>query len=214
MRYDNDPERKRRLQRSHPFRGIRIFNITGSKWKILVGKKPMDDDRLALQIADDEDYWFQSDRGGNCVIACHPERPYVIPGDIFKIAGGVAVYYSRSRKDGKGNVRVAKASRLFKKPDDSPGFLSLDCEWIHEPITEFTCLDPFEFPAFGLNPADRKLDTGFWTDDDRLLDRIISDYDYMSDPVYKDFMSSMNPFHELNFNSNISDNDDGRYSEF
>jgi predicted ribosome quality control (RQC) complex YloA/Tae2 family protein len=94
-------------------------------WTVLAGKTDADNDRLSLNVAKPDDWWFHV-RGmpGSHVILC--ARPGEEPGkDTLKLAAAIAAYHSKARNGGVVAVSCTQARYVSKPRGAKPGTVSI-----------------------------------------------------------------------------------------
>lgn len=100
-------------------RGLRLlaYELQGG-WKVLVGRTDDDNDRLSLEVARPDDWWFhvRGMPGSHVVLQCsageEPDR------ETLKRAASVAAYHSKAREGGVVAVSCTRA-RYVTKPRGS-----------------------------------------------------------------------------------------------
>lgn len=109
--------------------GVHQYELTGG-WIVLVGKSDRDNDRLSLDIARDNDWWFHV-RGmpGSHVLlkARQGESP---DRDILRCAAAIAAYHSKARYGGIVPVTYTQARYVTKPHRAKPGTVSIRRESI------------------------------------------------------------------------------------
>lgn len=106
------PGQNRRLRDPGP----RLFEyVLPDGWKVLVGRTDADNDRLSLQLARPDDWWFhvRGSSGSHVVLQCpsgeEPDR------ETLKRAAAIAAYHSKARAGGVVAVSCTRA-RYVTKP--------------------------------------------------------------------------------------------------
>ncbi|MBN2705698.1 MAG: DUF814 domain-containing protein [Deltaproteobacteria bacterium] len=96
-------------------------------WKILAGKKDVDNDILSLKVARPEDWWFHV-RGmpGSHVILQAPANNSADPGkERLHQAAAVAAWHSKARMGGVVAVTCCKAKFVGKPRGAKPGTVTV-----------------------------------------------------------------------------------------
>lgn len=104
-------------QASHPRdRAPRLLSyVLPGDWKVLVGRTDEDNDRLSLEVARPEDWWFhvRGMSGSHVILQCPSGRE---PGrETLKEAAAIAAYHSKAREGGVVAVSCTRA-RYVTKP--------------------------------------------------------------------------------------------------
>lgn len=109
-----------------PARSLRLveYALPGG-WRVLVGKTEADNDRLSLQVARPDDWWFHV-RGmpGSHVVLQGP------PGEeadraTLKRAAAIAAWHSKAREGGVVAVSATRARYVTKPPGVKPGTVQI-----------------------------------------------------------------------------------------
>lgn len=108
---------------------VREYTLPGG-WTVLAGRSDADNDRLSLNVAGPDDYWFHV-RGmpGSHVIlrvetGREPDR------DTLRQAASVAAFHSKARKGGVVSVVCTKARYVTKPGGARPGTVQVRKETI------------------------------------------------------------------------------------
>jgi predicted ribosome quality control (RQC) complex YloA/Tae2 family protein len=103
---------------------LHSYRLPGG-WEILAGKTDADNDRLSLQVARPNDWWFHV-RGmpGSHVILRH-QAGLDPPRALLKQAAAVAAWHSKARGGGIVAVSATQARHVTKPRGAKPGTVSI-----------------------------------------------------------------------------------------
>ena len=107
-------------------KGYRVHEMDG--WEILVGKGAHDNDRLSIEIANPDDWWFHvaDYSGSHVIIRC--EAGIEPPHAVVRYAAQLAAWHSKARgARGKVEVHQCLASDVKKPRGYAPGKVQLRC---------------------------------------------------------------------------------------
>ncbi|MCL2845066.1 MAG: NFACT RNA binding domain-containing protein [Chitinivibrionia bacterium] len=89
-------------------------------YEIFAGKTSADNDELSIKFAKPSDIWFHAvGYAGSHLIIRRPKNAPMPPDEILRIAGGIAVFFSKAKNCGYVEVHIAEA-RYVRKPRKSP----------------------------------------------------------------------------------------------
>lgn len=110
-----------KTQKSHPYREY----ATEKGWKIYVGKKDIDNERLTFSFAHGSDFWLHtaSYPGSHVILRGkkgeEPDRESLL--DALQIA----LYYSQARRIGSDDIILAQCKQVSKVKGDKPGLVNV-----------------------------------------------------------------------------------------
>jgi len=118
---------KKIIQREKP--RIDEYTLPGG-WVVLAGRTDLDNDRLSLKVAGQNDWWFHvKGMPGSHVIL--QARPDATPDrDTLKRAAAVAAYHSKARAGGMVAVSGTLARHVTKPPGAKPGTVNIKKETV------------------------------------------------------------------------------------
>lgn len=99
-------------------------------WTVLAGKTNVDNDRLSLEVAEPNDWWFhvRGLPGSHVVLQLgtlgEPDR------DAIKVAAAIAAYHSKARTAGTVPVSMTRARFVSKERGSPPGTVTIRKETI------------------------------------------------------------------------------------
>jgi predicted ribosome quality control (RQC) complex YloA/Tae2 family protein len=94
-------------------------------WRVLVGRTDADNDRLSLEVAGPDDWWFhvRGMPGSHVVLRCpagqEPDR------ETLKRAAAIAAYHSKAREGGVVAVSCTRARYVTKPRGAKPGTVQI-----------------------------------------------------------------------------------------
>ena len=100
------------------------YHLAGD-WLVLAGRTAADNDRLSLELAAPDDYWFhvRGTSGSHVVLRARPDEE---PGrEILEQAAAIAAYHSKARAGGLTAVSCTRARFVSKPPGASPGTVQI-----------------------------------------------------------------------------------------
>ena len=107
-------------------KGYRELELEG--WQILVGKGASDNDRLSLEIAEPDDWWFHvaDYSGSHVIVRCAPYAEP--PREVVRYAAAQAAWHSKARgAKGKVDVHQCLAKDVSKPRGFAAGKVLLRC---------------------------------------------------------------------------------------
>lgn len=110
------------------FRGRRKCRVlvSSDQREILVGRNSKENDRVTLEYARPEDYWFHvADYAGSHVVLVNPNRENLEASPGFLEAAQVAAYYSQARNAKKVSVHWTQRKFVKKPKRARPGLVTL-----------------------------------------------------------------------------------------
>lgn len=103
-----------------------VFTIEG--YQVLVGKQAKDNDELSLKIAKKDDLWLHArDIPGSHVII-RKKSGQSIPEKVIEMAGGLALWFSKRRKESLAPVIYTEKKFLRKRKGDLAGAVVVEKE--------------------------------------------------------------------------------------
>ncbi len=111
------PKTDRKASKKEPF--LQFSSRSGKK--ILVGRNAMENEELSLRMARGNDLWFHAEAvsGSHVVLFYEREREF-LEEDIID-AASLALYFSKLRKENKGNVHYTLCKYIRKPKGSKPG---------------------------------------------------------------------------------------------
>jgi len=110
----NNPKQKQ-SEKKTPYRHYRY-----NGYDIYAGKTSSDNDELSTKFANPSDIWFHAvGYAGTHLIIRRKKNDPMPPDEIMKIAGGIAVFFSKAKNCGVAEVHITEA-RFVRKPRKSP----------------------------------------------------------------------------------------------
>lgn len=110
-----------KVRKSHPYREY----VTASGWKIYVGKKDIDNERLTFTFARGEDYWLHAGSYPGSHVILRGRKGEEPDREAVQDALQLALYYSQGRKAESDDVILAKCKYLSKAKGDRPGLVNV-----------------------------------------------------------------------------------------
>ena len=99
-------------------------------WKVLVGRTDEDNDRLSLDVAKPDDWWFhvRGMPGSHVVLQCPPgEEP---DRETLKRAAAIAAYHSKAREGGGVAVSCTRVRHVTKPRGAKAGTVQIRKELV------------------------------------------------------------------------------------
>jgi len=117
-KYLSAPAQKNKNGEEAPKTPFRRYVYKG--YEIFAGKTSADNDELSIKFAKPGDIWFHAvGYAGSHLIIRRPKNAPIPPDEILRIAGGIAVFFSKAKNCGYAEVHIAEA-RYVRKPRKSP----------------------------------------------------------------------------------------------
>lgn len=110
------------------WRGRRIARrfVSPDGFVVLVGKSAEDNDRLSLDLAAPEDFWFHlAGDSGSHVVVRNPDRLDRLPRETERFAAGLAAGYSKAKNAGRVAVHACRGVDVSKRRGQPPGEVTL-----------------------------------------------------------------------------------------
>jgi predicted ribosome quality control (RQC) complex YloA/Tae2 family protein len=95
------------------------YEIDG--WLIWAGKRAVDNDRLSIKVAANDDWWFHVAGCPGSHVVLFVREGIDPPSDVVKAAAAVAAYHSKQRAGGTVAVSGTRARFVKKDRGDKPG---------------------------------------------------------------------------------------------
>jgi predicted ribosome quality control (RQC) complex YloA/Tae2 family protein len=93
---------------------------------ILVGRTAADNDRLSLELASPNDFWFHvAAESGSHVVVRNPDGLERLPRDTRRLAASLAAGHSKARRGGRTAVHMARCRDVSKRRGLAPGKVHL-----------------------------------------------------------------------------------------
>ena len=113
------PETKNK-KREEKTPGI-IFSISG--YRIIVGRKATDNDTLLRKYVKGNDYWLHARDHPGAYVFIKTIKGKSIPLDVLLDAGCLAVFYSKGKSSGQGNVYYTQVKYLRRPKNGKKGLV-------------------------------------------------------------------------------------------
>ena len=98
-------------------------------WEVLAGKTDEDNDRLSLQVASPDDWWFhvRGMPGSHVILRANEQASgkQTPSRGVLKQAAAIAAYYSKGRSGGMVAVSATQATNVSKPRGAKPGTVSI-----------------------------------------------------------------------------------------
>lgn len=110
------------------WRGRRIARrfVSPDGFVVLVGKSAEDNDRLSLDLAAPEDFWYHlAGDSGSHVVVRNPDRLERLPRETERFAAGLAAGYSKAKNAGRVAVHACRGADVSKRRGQPPGEVTL-----------------------------------------------------------------------------------------
>ncbi len=114
MHKQNTPRQK--IEKKHP--GL-DFTING--WHILVGRTASENDELLRHHVKGQDWWLHARDWPGGYVFIKNQNGKSVPLDILLDAGNLALFYSKGRKDGKGDLYYTQVKHLRRAKNAPKG---------------------------------------------------------------------------------------------
>ena len=114
MAKQNTPRQK--IEKKHP--GL-DFTING--WHILVGRTASENDELLRRHVKGQDWWLHTRDWPGGYVFIKNQNGKSVPLDILLDAGNLALFYSKGRKDGKGDLYYTQVKHLRRAKNAPKG---------------------------------------------------------------------------------------------
>lgn len=91
-------------------------------FEIYIGKNNFQNEEISFKIATGNDWWFHAKNipGSHVIVKCDNKE---LPDEIFEIAGSLAAYYSKARKQQKVEIDYTQKKHLKRVNGAAPGFV-------------------------------------------------------------------------------------------
>jgi predicted ribosome quality control (RQC) complex YloA/Tae2 family protein len=125
---DNAAHRLPQIARRKELR-LHSYTLPGG-WVVLVGKTDEDNDRLSIQVAKPEDWWFhvRGVPGSHVVLGARAgEEP---SREVLELAAAIAAYHSKARRGGRVAVSCTRARYVTKPKGAKPGTVQIRKETV------------------------------------------------------------------------------------
>ncbi|MDW7709614.1 MAG: NFACT RNA binding domain-containing protein [Deferrisomatales bacterium] len=113
-----------RETRRPPEPNLREYRLPGD-WTVLVGRTDADNDRLSLQAARPNDWWFHVRGMPGSHVLLRSEEGREPDRETLKRAAAVAAYHSRAREGGVVAVSATLARHVTKPRGAKPGTVEI-----------------------------------------------------------------------------------------
>lgn len=133
------------------WRGRRVARrlVSPDGFTVLVGKSAEDNDRLSLELAAPEDFWFHlAGDSGSHVVVRNPERLDRLPRETERFAAALAAGYSKARNAGRVAVHACRGADVSKRRGQPPGEVTLE-RWRTIQVQPLRADDPAPAAANG-----------------------------------------------------------------
>ena len=97
------------------------LSIPCGDYEILVGKKDVDNDRITFGVARGNDWWLHPLHVAGPHVLIRPGGPEPPPREVVIDAGQLALYFSRLRRSGKGDVMLTQKKYIRRAKGSKPG---------------------------------------------------------------------------------------------
>ena len=112
------PEQTKNVDKKVEKTPFRHYHYKG--YEIYAGKTSGDNDELSIKFANPSDVWFHAvGYAGTHLIIRRGKNDPMPPDEILKIAGGIAVFFSKAKNCSYAEVHITEA-RFIRKPRHSP----------------------------------------------------------------------------------------------
>jgi len=104
-------------------RGSPGLSLERSGWRILVGRSAKENDELLRRYIRGSDYWFHARDYAGSYVFVKARAGKSLPLEILLDAGNLAIYYSKARSSGEGDLYYTQAKYLRRAKDGPKGLV-------------------------------------------------------------------------------------------